>query len=544
MFGAAILAAVMLTGCGGSRDNFVVTNGLNGAAPPAAVNDTFNALGNATVSYSAANGVLANDAVNGGQISAFDATGSNGGTVVVNNDGSFTYTPVFGFVGSETFTYTLTNSLGASTATVTLTSTGEGFFVNNQAANGGNGSQATPFNTLAAAIAAAGTGDTIFVSRGDGTNTGLSGAVTLPAGVNLIGEGQGLILSQTVVPQGQAPVLTGPITCGGNNTISGLILDGSASTGVIVNGVSNVNVTNNTFRNSATNYVSGTDAVGTITVSSNTFEASAGGYVNVLNSSGTTATVTMENNTFTNTGVAGPANAFVDVGTTGSAMMAFTARGNTINSPSATATSDIGISGVSRDTSTLTVTIDNNTVDGTGSNGLFFDANDTSNLNGTVSGNMLSNCGGNGLFMVANDGTTTISGNVVNTTTLNGLDIDFSEGGIFVVSNNNISNTGGDGIDYFDLTTIDPAKLAIRNNMVSNAGANALLVEIQSSASVCVDVTGNTVDDDMEFLDNSTGSISVEEFATLTTLNTFTAGAPTQPSQAVVPVADGFCAIP
>ena len=44
------------------------------------------------------------------------------GTVTLNADGSFTYTPTGGFVGVDTFTYSASNSAGVSPATtVTIT---------------------------------------------------------------------------------------------------------------------------------------------------------------------------------------------------------------------------------------------------------------------------------------------------------------------------------------------------------------------------------------------------------------------------------------
>ena len=44
------------------------------------------------------------------------------GSVVVNPDGTFTYTPVAGFVGQDSFTYRITDANGdVSTATVTIT---------------------------------------------------------------------------------------------------------------------------------------------------------------------------------------------------------------------------------------------------------------------------------------------------------------------------------------------------------------------------------------------------------------------------------------
>ena len=54
-------------------------------------------------------------------ISAFDATSANGGTVASNGDGTFTYTPAADFNGPDSFSYTVDDGAGGtSTATVNI----------------------------------------------------------------------------------------------------------------------------------------------------------------------------------------------------------------------------------------------------------------------------------------------------------------------------------------------------------------------------------------------------------------------------------------
>ena len=50
--------------------------------------------------------MLSNDGGAGLTVTAFDAASANGGTIVMNADGSFSYTPPAGFTGDDTFTYT------------------------------------------------------------------------------------------------------------------------------------------------------------------------------------------------------------------------------------------------------------------------------------------------------------------------------------------------------------------------------------------------------------------------------------------------------
>ncbi len=69
---------------------------------------------------SAADGVLANDTGTG--ITVTGHTAPSHGTVTVNADGSFTYTPNNNYAGTDSFTYTITDLVGqTATATVNLT---------------------------------------------------------------------------------------------------------------------------------------------------------------------------------------------------------------------------------------------------------------------------------------------------------------------------------------------------------------------------------------------------------------------------------------
>jgi endonuclease I len=74
--------------------------------------------------------LLSNDTIlDNAKITSFDATSANGGTIVDNRDGTYGYTPVNGFVGDDTFTYTICDKdtpPDCSTATVTITVEDEG----------------------------------------------------------------------------------------------------------------------------------------------------------------------------------------------------------------------------------------------------------------------------------------------------------------------------------------------------------------------------------------------------------------------------------
>lgn len=126
--------------------------------------------------------------------------------------------------------------------------------VDNSAAAGGDGSAEAPFNTLAAAEAAASENTIIYVRRGDGTATGQNAGITLDdRGQQLIGSGVDFVLdvgafrtangralnipNLVIAEAGAAPVI-GNVNAGqdgvtvnaDNVTVAGLIVD-NANTG-------------------------------------------------------------------------------------------------------------------------------------------------------------------------------------------------------------------------------------------------------------------------------------------------------------------------
>lgn len=89
---------------------------------PTAVDDSYNVVTGNTLNVSAP-GVLGNDTNSGGGIlSAVLATQASHGTASLNANGSFTYTPAVGYVGTDAFSYFASNGSSQSgVATVTIT---------------------------------------------------------------------------------------------------------------------------------------------------------------------------------------------------------------------------------------------------------------------------------------------------------------------------------------------------------------------------------------------------------------------------------------
>ncbi len=104
----------------------VTVNDAGGNQPPTAADDSYNTTEDTPLSVPAP-GVLGNDNdPDNDPITVADprtnAPTSQGGTVTLNTDGSFDYTPAGGFTGDDTFTYQATDGeFTSNTATVTIT---------------------------------------------------------------------------------------------------------------------------------------------------------------------------------------------------------------------------------------------------------------------------------------------------------------------------------------------------------------------------------------------------------------------------------------
>jgi hypothetical protein len=216
--------------------------------PPDAIDDAFAATGNVLLTRNAATGVLSNDVPAGIVVTLFDAISANGGDVVVNPDGSFTYDPPPGFTGSDTFTYTVGNGAQTDVATVTITVTEMVWFIDADAAAGGDGRFSGPFDSVAAFNAQQGgggaddpeAGDWIFVYRR--SMGSVPGNLTLLPNQRLIGQGVDLIVNATlIVPSTANTVLeassTNTVTLALNNTVRGFNLVNTAGGALLGNAI-------------------------------------------------------------------------------------------------------------------------------------------------------------------------------------------------------------------------------------------------------------------------------------------------------------------
>jgi hypothetical protein len=299
----------------------------------------FQALGNVQITR-AAPGVLGNDTLNGGSISALNGVGGSpplvgttaqGGNVTLRADGSFDFNPRAGFQGSDSFTYTVTNSSGNSTATVSLSVSGMIWFVDNSQSANGDGRLTSPFNCLVGtgcfSSSASAAGDNVFLYRQ--TPASYTGGVTLLNAQKLIGQGASASLStlsgltppsgSLALPStgGTNPIVvttapsTNAINLGSGNTLDGFSIGNHTGVGISGSGFGLLTVNDMSINgagqalglvngslsatfadvtsSSGTNNVSLTSVGGSLTMSSGAWSGSTGPGLFVSGGSGSIA---------------------------------------------------------------------------------------------------------------------------------------------------------------------------------------------------------------------------------------------------------------
>lgn len=357
-----LLAAAMISGCGDSNDFNEVSGQQGGGGlvgiEPQAIDDLYATDQNEAFSLAAAQGVLANDQVNTNNPAAitvtFPGNTVQGGTISAPaNDGSFTYSPAVGFTGTDTFTYTLNNGFGASSATVSIVvdaaQVQQGFIVDSATGNDatGNFDTGAPFATIQGAVNAAPINADITVRPGNYT-----GAVTLKNGQRLLGSGSTQVNTQGVI----RPTLTGPVNLADGNTLDFLRIAGTNGDAVNGDGQNSGTVTNCEIAN-ATNQGRGiavNPGVGTWTITGNTITNAAGLGVDLTTNG--TGQMRAQVNDNTITGSAFDAIGFL---AEGSSNLTAQIRGNTMTGNQRQATFEA----IAGNNATLSLDIEDNTND-------------------------------------------------------------------------------------------------------------------------------------------------------------------------------------
>ncbi|WP_250565073.1 cadherin repeat domain-containing protein, partial [Adonisia turfae] len=350
--------------------------------------------GNEVASVTSATSLLtgATDA-NGDTLSVLEETKTTteGGSVTINADGSFFYTPEAGDASvADTFTFTvLDGNGGSSTATATINvSSDRIWYVDDDAAAGGDGTSGNPFNSLVpintggSSDGLDGAGDTIYVLDGS-----YGSGITLENGQSLLGQTTDLVVGGTTLISGSnanRPTITGDIGLASSNTVQGIDVDGD----ITGSNVGSLTLEDVVFSNNGSNLaITNNTAGATLNILNNTLTP--------VNPTGTNLTRFLIDNNANNAIVNITGNT-IDRGTSSGADVlrlensgdgvTATISNNDIDADTGTLGAGSGIE-VINFAGVLDVLVDNNTVDGTGNFHILIDSENNGTINATVTNN-------------------------------------------------------------------------------------------------------------------------------------------------------------
>jgi hypothetical protein len=462
------------------------------------VGDQYTGLvGNTPITFGTGEGVLANDyhfdGVNAGTNSGLTVATVNGtaigaaitihdaavpatvaGTVDVHADGSFTFTPATGYVGTAAFTYADSDGSGTvGTGTVTLTVSSEIWYVDSAyaGANGASdGSYLKPFTNF-----------TNLNGAGDKDNPGDAivvhgspvGALTLEAGETLYGDAvqhnvnDAYAVNGVTHNTGQTTVTSGSgtstmnaaavavITLSTNNTIDGITVNTNGATAGIVDNGGSVTTAGGTLTIAHT-AVSGNAQGVSITHGGNLAASFTG-----ISSSGGAIGIALAGTASSGTGLL--SGSFTS---TGGTITGNTGVGVLIGSATASSggTADISYGGTVTNAGTDAVQVLNKTggtttfsgnITTTGTAGIDVTGNSGGTVNFTGQSISVTSTTGTGINLATNTGATvnfnpTAGGNGLDVTATTGAGIVFTGGGTLNVqgSGNSVSTTTGHILDF------------------------------------------------------------------------------------------------
>ncbi|MGN6258724.1 MAG: Ig-like domain-containing protein [Solirubrobacterales bacterium] len=430
--------------------------------PPTVVNDSYTgAVGNTTAvlgnvvsgpSVSLSGEVpLANDSDEdaGDTISVVPETvsTSGGGSVTIDSDGTYTYTPGVGDKNqTDSFNYKVTDGEATSTGKVSIGIENTlVWYVNGSAASEGDGRSATPYKTLAGINGAGGAGDAdgssdyIYLY---GSNT-YSGGLPLESNEKLVGSPEGLSVPNhpnLVSASGTNPVVTNSggdaIALANGSEVLRVNATGASGAGIRGTSVTTATVGPNTVvkENSGGGVILSGAAGGEISIGS-TIESQTGSVVSVANRS--SGTVTLSGNiTSSNGGVSATSNTGAHVAYTGTLNLTRTS-GEAFTATGGGGVKATGSGNKATTTSATAVRVANTTIDSGGVN--FQSVNSTGATNGVV----LENTGSTAGLTVSGTGSAGTGGTI---TTSTGPGILLSNTANVSLASVKVTNGGDDGI--------------------------------------------------------------------------------------------------
>lgn len=497
---ALMLAGILgfnFTGCSKDSDTAAV---VAAAAAFGIIADTYYTLGNIKLEIAAPSGVLINDS-NVTQVDSADDLSANGGAVTMNLDGSFTYNPPLGFSGTDTFSY----SVGSQTTIVSIIIENVVWFVKNDAAAGGDGTQAAPFDALADAESASSDNDFIFIYNGDGTNSNQASGITLKDGQKLIGEGVALQTSTgfELVAAGTKAVITNTagnaVTLADDNEVKGLKIDSANNRGIKGSTISNVNIHHSEIVNSNSRAIEIIGSNGIFTFDNLTIDGNGGDGIHIESSNTDSVAVNISNSTVS------------DGSFDGICMGAFdtSAINATISMTEVSLYSDKGIEFTFANSATGTVNIlSNSSSSDNSSDGLYFEALNSSNVELNVSNSTFNNNSSDGIQLLSSTSAilkAAISSNTINDNSGQGIDVDSNNSSVLslTASSNSFDSNSSSGIEL-DSNNSSTLNSVLSSNTLTGNGVYGVEVDSNSTSQLCVDLASNSSDSDFRLDHNAT----------------------------------------
>jgi large repetitive protein len=477
---------------------------------------------------------------------------AHGGSVTMQSDGDFIYKPPVGYTGSDSFNYQVSDQntgasgVGLGTGTVTLNvDAPKVWYVDANAAAGGDGSSEHPFNDLShlGTGGVDGAGDTIFLEGSGETFSAPAGGLQLHTNEQLISQSNGLTVPDgggtggtvtLVSASGSNDLINGGVILGSGNNIQGVNFGTSTTFALSGANVGTVHVddsTSGTINNSSgggvsitgtgnalnMNFTSLTSGAGTngITINgaSGTFHAHGG---TISGASGSDVALNASTLNFTDDGAisdstgtvvsisnmtAGTQSFTGAIGTTGSTDGAISLSSNTgatmsfsggmalstgtANAFSASGGGTVNVTGTNHLTTTTGTALDvvNTNI---GTSGITF--HDIS-ANGGTNGMVLNNTGTSGGLTVTGSGNTSSggdsSGGTIQSTTGDGIVLTSTSN--VSLADMNVHNTAGDGINGTTVNgfTLSSSTFTTDGTSVSGIGqGDVYFTGLSGSASV------------------------------------------------------------
>ncbi|MBW4576311.1 MAG: right-handed parallel beta-helix repeat-containing protein [Aphanothece sp. CMT-3BRIN-NPC111] len=370
----------------------------------------------------------------------------------------------------------------------------------------GNGTFENPTGTVAQALASAQSNDIVYVQRGN--NPGIP-AFTIPNGVSVLSAGSvqridTLQISNLQLPgsgSGARPRVTGTVTLGNNNTLSGFEINGARGPGILGTNINNTTIQDNIISNSTidptntSNLGNGiflTNATGNIDITNNTIRNNSENAILINNNAG------QVDMTIANNALADNVNG-IRVNLLGTAPATAQITNNSVTNGGNGVDFNVG-----ENAKLNNLAISNNSIEGS-NQGINFRAFDNAQSTVNVSNNTLRNITGDGVNFGLNQNSRTqlnVSGNSITNTNDDGIDTELFDNAVVTatISNNQVSNSGDIGIEV-DADNNSQLRLVIKSNTVTgsaNQGISIFSGAAGGSAKIFASVrlnrlTGNNV---------------------------------------------------